>query len=282
MAQFNGPTYIATPPAPQVPAGIFDVALGPMPFPAQSIGGGVVYVPDTCADDVFLVDMSCPPITGTKTFTAIEAPVSGAPFAVYTSYTCGSLGFSFDEAETRVRTRMSLREQRAVEKRIWSGSTGAGGTITGLFRDATSLGSFDCIAKGVQVLEQALADNGVVGGLIHARAGMGARLLAGGLLATAGPNTRVAKTIIGTQYVFGQGYDGTGPTGQAPSAAGEWMYASGRVLIWRDEVVVPPPRQTFDKVTNQMHLLAERVYAVAVECGVWAVNVGTGCNAGSP
>lgn len=281
MAQFNGPTLIDAPMPPQRPVGLFDVGLGPMPFPTQNLGGGVIYVPDTCADDVYLVDMSCPPVTGTKSFTDIETPVSGAPFAVYTSYTCGSIGFSFEEARQRVLTRMALREQRAVEKRVWSGSSGAGGTITGLFRGATNLGAVDCIAKGVQVLEQALADNGVVGGIIHARAGMGVRLQAGGLLAL-GPG-RVSKTITGTPYVFGQGYDGSGPTGQAATSTGEWMYASGRVLVWQDpETMVPDPRQTLNRSTNQMYVLAERVYAVAVECGVWAVQVGTGCNAGAP
>lgn len=281
MAQFNGPMLIDPPPAPARPVGLFDVGLGPLPFPTQNLGGGVIYVPDTCADGTYLWDMSCPPVTGTKTFDEVEAPVSGAPFTVLTTYTCGSLGFSFDEARQRVLTRMSLHEQRAVERRVWQGSTGTGGTITGLFRNATNLGSVDCIQKGVQVLEQALADNGIDGGIIHARAGMGVRLQAGGLLATG--SGRVSKTITGTPYVFGQGYDGSGPTGQAATATGEWMYASGRVVVWQDpEIMVPPPRQTFDRSTNQMYLIAERVYAVAIECGVWAVQVGTSCSPENP
>lgn len=276
MAQFNGPFLIEAPPAPGRPYGLFDVALGPMPFPTQNLGGGVIYVPDTCEDDIFLVDMSCPPITGTKTFTGIEAPVSGAPFAVYTSYTCGSLGFSFAEAADRVRTRMALREQRAVERRLWQGSTGAGGTIAGLFATATNLGTAGCVTEAVEVLEQTLADAGVVGGIIHARPGMAAHLAQAHLIEKG--QGRRKQTAIETPYVFGQGYGGTGPTGQAVSTSAEWMYATGRVLVWQDpEIHVPDPRQTFDKPTNQMFVLAERVYAVAVECGIWAIQVTRDC-----
>jgi hypothetical protein len=272
----NALLYVDAPPPPPRPYGIFDVALGPMPFPNPAVeGAGIIYVPDACEDDTFLIATDCPPITGTKTFSAIEAPVSGAPFAVMTSYTCGSLGFSMAEVEQRVRTRMQLREQRAVEKRIWQGSTGALGTITGLFRNATNLGSAGCPTEAVEMLEQALADNGVIGGIIHARPGMSAHL-SNNYLIYEGPGVR-KRTVINTPYVFGQGYDGTGPTGQATSGSTEWMYASGRILIWAGDVVVPDPRQTMDHSTNQMKVIAERMFNVVLECGVWAVEVTRTC-----
>lgn len=276
MPIINGPQLVATPQPPQRQYGIFDVALGPMPFPDPNSGaGGVTYVPDTCEDDVFVVALNCPPITGTKTFSGNEAAVSGQAFAVMTSYTCGSLGYSFEESERKVRTRMALREQRAVERRLWQGSTGVLGTITGQFRNATNLGSAGCPVTAVQLLEQALADNGIVGGIIHARPGMAAHLANNHLIDQAG---RVKQTPLGTPYAFGQGYDGTGPTGQAATATTEWMYASGRVAIWQDaEVFVPPPRQTFDKALNQMMVLAERMYITTVECGVFAVEVTRTC-----
>lgn len=276
MAQFNGPAYIATPPAPPRPYGLFDVATGPMEFPTRNLGGGVIYVPDTCVDDYGIVDFSCPPVTGTKAFSGIEAPVSGAPFAVYTSYTCGSLGFSFDEVRDRLLTRMALHEQKAVEQRVWSGSSGTGGTIPGLFRNAVNLGAVGCVTEAVEVLEQTLADNSIVGGMIHARPGMAAHLAQAHLIDRGQGRRRVTYTDI--PYVFGQGYDGSGPTGQAATTDVEWMYASGRVLVWQDpEIHIPNIAQTFNKVTNQVYALAERVYAVAVECGVWAVQVTRNC-----
>ncbi len=179
MAIFNGPALISAPPPPPRPYGLFDVALGPMPFPEPAAqGGGVIYVPDTCVDDVFLYDMTCPPVSGSKTFSPIDTAVSGSPFAVITSYTCGSIGFSFDEVAQRVRTRMQLRAQRGVERRVWQGQTiGQGqGVIPGLFRSATSLGTAGCVTEAMELLEQALADNGVVGGMIHARPGIAPHL----------------------------------------------------------------------------------------------------------
>jgi len=277
MAIINAPMLIATPAPPPRPYGIFDVALGPMPFPVPaSQAGGVIYVPDTCEDDVFLYAMNCPPVSGSKTFSTNESPVSGAPFAVITSYTCGSLGYSFDEAEQKVRTRMSLREQRAVERRIWQGSPAGGiGGIPGLFRGAIDLGPSGCVTEAIEVLEQALADNGVIGGIIHTRPGLSAHLQTSFLIYE-GPG-RVKRTVLNTPYVFGQGYDGSGPTGQPADTNAEWMYASGRVLIWQSDVEVPDPRQTFDRSTNQQLLLAERIYAVSVECGVWATQVTRNC-----
>jgi hypothetical protein len=277
MAYFNGPTVIDPPPAPMRPYGIFDVALGPMEFPMEPAqGGGVMYVPDVCEDDVFLIQMNCPPTTGAKTFSSVEAPVSGAPFAVMTSYTCGSIGFDFAEAERRVRLRMALREQRAVERRIWQGqSNGTLGSIPGLFAGATNLGSAGCAVEAMEILEQTLADNAVVGGMIHARPGMAAHLVNNHQIVE-GPGVR-KRSILGTPFVFGQGYSGVGPTGQAVDGTSEWMYASGRVVIWQAPVWVPPPSQVMDRALNQTMLIAERVYAVAIECGVWAIQVTRTC-----
>jgi hypothetical protein len=277
MAIVNAPEFIATPAPPPRPYGIFDVALGPMPFPVPaSQAGGVLYVPDTCNNDVFLYAMNCPPVSGSKTFSTNEFPVSGSPFAVITSYTCGALGYSFEEVEQKVRTRMSLREQRAVERRIWQGSPAGGiGGIPGLFRNAVDLGPSSCVTEAIEVLEQALADNGVIGGIIHARPGLTAHLQTSFLIYE-GPG-RVKRTVLNTPYVFGQGYDGSGPTGQPADTNVEWMYASGRVVIWQSEVEVPDPRQTFNRATNQQMLLAERIYAVAIECGVWATQVTRNC-----
>jgi hypothetical protein len=250
-----------------------------MEFPESgAVGSGVLYVPDTCQDDLFLYDLRCPSVTGSKTFSAIESPVSGAPFAVGVSYTCGSLGFSFGEVEQRLRTRMSLHEQRGVERRIWQGQAiGPLGGIPGLFQSATTLTAAGCVTEAIEVLEQTLADNGVVGGMIHARPGMAAHLENAHQIQYAS-NGRRLQTCLTTPFVFGQGYNGTGPQGQAVTTNTEYMYASGRVLIWRDEeIIIPPIGQTMDRVTNQIYATAERIYAVAIECGIWAIEVTRNC-----
>jgi hypothetical protein len=270
--------YLAdTPPAPPRPYGLFDVAMGPMPFPVPAAqGAGVIYVPDTCEDDVFLYAMNCPPVSGTKTFSGNEAPVTGAPFAVITSYTCGSIGYSFDEVEQKVRTRMMLREQRAVERRLWQGQPLGGlGGIPGLFQSAVTLTpAAACPTMAVAQLEQVLADNAVVGGIIHARPFMSSHLANSHLVERQG---RQIQTTLGTPIAFGQGYNGTGPAGEAVTTTVEYMYATGRVMIWGSDVQVPDPRQTMDRSLNQQMVLAERIFAVSVECGIWAIAVTRDC-----
>ena len=279
MPMFNGPMVIDPPAPPVQPYGLFDVALGPLSFPSPNAqGGGVVYVPDDCSAAVDLIDMTCPPVTGAKPFVGVEAAISGSPFTVLATYTCSVIspaGMGFADAERRVRLRLALREQRTVERRLWQGSAGTvGPVIPGLFAGAQPVGAVGCTREAVALLEQTLADNAVVGGIIHARAGVSALLHAD----LVRQNGRMKVTPLGTPYVFGQGYSGVGPSGQAVTATTEWMYASGRVVIWRDdEVFVPPSEQVFNKVTNQLNQIAERTYAVAVECGVWAVQVGHSC-----
>jgi len=277
VAALAPPYLIDQPAAPLVPYGLFRVATGPMPFPVEAAqAGGVMYQPDDCEDDVFLRMVACPPITGTISFSGIEAAISGAPFMVYTTYTCSTIGYTFDEQAQRVRTRHALRRQTAVERRLWQGQTSAtDGNITGLFAGATSLGSASCVTEAVEMLEQTLADNGVFGGIIHARPGMAAHFAQAHVVSDR--NGR-KETYLGTPIVFGQGYSGVGPTGQAPTTDVEWMYASGRVMIWsHDETWVPPVGETTNRSLNTVNLVAEQTYAVAVECGVWAVQVTRNC-----
>lgn len=276
MAVFNGLYYMDPPPPPVRPPGLFDVALGPMPFPDQNaVGGGVQYIPDACGD-IYFWDMQCPPVSGSKTFQELPAPVSGSPFAVYTSYTCSIVGFTYEEAANRVRTRMQLRAQRAVEKRLWGGTNAAPGLpgITGLLRGATTLTAASCPMVAMATLDQALADNGIVGGVIHARPYMSAFLSNNHTLEKAG---RGWVTKMGTPVVFGQGYDGTGPAGEAVAATTEWMYATGRVVIWNDPEIWIPPIDVVDRSLNTLSLVGEQVYAMTIECGKWAVQVTRDC-----
>ena len=240
------------------------------------MAGGVLYQPDDCEDDVFMRMVNCPPITGTVSFSGIESPVSGAPFSVYTTWQCSTIGYSFEEQAARVRLREELRAQTAVERRLWQGQTSAtDGSFAGLFASAVTLPAASCITEAVQVLEQTLADNGVFGGMIHARVGMANYFANSHLVEDRG---RQKQTRYGTPIVFGQGYSGVGPTGQAPDATTEWVYASGRVVVWgTPDTWVPPVSEVVDKTTNTVFLVAQRIYAVAVECGVWAIPVTRNC-----
>lgn len=266
--------YIDPPPAPIRGPGLFDVGMGPMPFPvAGAVGGGVEYIPDACGE-VYLWDMQCPPVSGAKTFQTLPDPISGAPFSVYTSYTCSIVGFDYAEASRRVRTRMALQAQRGVETRFWSGGAAPGAFIPGLLRGATTLTAAGCPSFALATLEQTLASNGIEGGIIHARPFMMPYFAN---LHVLEKNGRGWMTQLGTPIVFGAGYDGTGPAGEAVTATTEWMYATGRVPIWQDPEIFVPPVDVLDRSLNTLSLVAEQVYALAIECGKWAIQVTRDC-----
>lgn len=272
----HGGVYFADPPPPpQAPPGLFDAAVGPLPFPAPAaVGGGVQYLPDSCGD-VYIWDMNCPPVSGSKTFQPLTAPISGAPFGVYTSYTCSIVGIDYAEARRRVMTRMQLRMQRAAEKRLWSGGNAPGlPGITGLLRGASALSAASCPSIAIATLEQGLADNTILGGIIHARPFMAASLMKARQIV---PRGRGWETPLGTPVVFGKGYDGTGPAGEAVTATTEYMYATGRVVIWQDSDIWVPDESVLNRTDNTLSLIAETVMAMTIECGKWSVAVTRDC-----
>lgn len=277
MAVFNGLYYAEPPPPPMRPAGLFDVAVGPSPFPSpNAVGGGVTYIPDTCGD-VYFWGMNCPPVSGVKTFQALPVPVSGFPFTVYTSYTCSVVGIPYEEARSRVLTRADLRMQQGVEEIFWSGTTAAPGApgIVGQLRGATALAASSCPVVALAVLEQGLVDNNIVGGVIHARPYMAPFLANNHALL---PRGRGWQTYNGTPIVFGRGYDGTGPNGEAVTSTTEYMYATGRPVVWQDpEIFVNPVEGGFNQSTNVLTLLAEQVYALGIECGKFSTVVTRDC-----
>lgn len=277
MAVFNALYYTDPPPPPVRPPGLFDAAVGPMPFPSpNAVGGGVQYIPDTCGD-VYFWGMNCPPVSGSKTFNTLPPPLSGFPFAVYTSYSCSIVGIDYAEAVQRVRTNADLRMQRGVETVFWSGTNAAPGLpgLTGLLRGATPLTAAACPMVAVATLEQALTDNKIIGGVIHARSYMAPFLARSRQLF---PRGRGWQTALGTPVVFGKGYDGTGPAGEAVSATVEYMYATGRPVIWQDpEVWVNPLDGGFNTSTNVLTLVAEQIYAMGIECGKFSVAVTRDC-----
>ncbi len=281
MAALIPPVLIPAPAPPMRAPGLFDVALGPLPMPLEPAqGGGIQYVPDTCVDDTYFYAINCPPVSGSKTFSGIEAPVSGAPFGVVTSYNCALLGWSLDEVKQRVLTRMMLWEQRAVERRVWQGwnNSNGQGVQPGLFASATNLGDSSCFMIGLARLEQALADNGVAGGYIHARPYM-MPWFAEHHAIESDSRGRTYHTPRGTPIVFGEGYDGSAPGGAPPAsgATAEAMYASGRIMIWGSEARVPPLDETLNRATNQVYAIAEKVFVVSLECGAWYTNVTRDC-----
>jgi hypothetical protein len=274
------PLYVEPPAQPETSYGLFSVAIGPQELPPHGVGGGVQYQPDSCTANHLY-----PSVCGygvipvpTKVFDGVEGAQFAPPFRVYAGLTCGAQTRDFAWMEDRTRRRMIAGEQTAVESQFWGLGTTAdfpsylftSSAITGL--TVTNLGAAASIVVGLSLLEQQMATCYGHVATIHARPRMAAFFAEHHLVERWIGN--VAYTTRGNKVVFGDGYSGLGPANDPPTATTEWMYATGRVSIWRSpDILVPDPRQTFDRSANQYKIVAEREYAMLAECCAAAVKV---------
>jgi hypothetical protein len=257
---------------PASPPGLLDAAMGPLDLPAHAITGGATYQGDSCGEAHLYPAPCITPPYPTMLYDPQDGMTAVYVFNVYASIICGSFSYPFEEANRRVRARLQMSEQRSVELAFWGGE----GTIDGVIEQmntatlVTDLGTAVDPVEAVSLLEQQMAST--YGGvpLLHARPRMGAYLGAAGVLTERNP----ARTHYGSTLVLGAGYAGNSPdTVTPPDATTEFMLATGRVIIWRSEVFVPPAIQMLNRTTNQLGLHAVRTYAIAVECGAAAVRV---------
>jgi hypothetical protein len=95
-------------------------------------------------------------------------------------------------------------------------------------------------------------------------------MLSGSDSLTVTGNTLV--TQLGSKVAAGGGYDlpNNGPTGAAAAAGERWLYATGEVLVLRDDLVV---LQELNRSTNDVVVLVERMYFAVVDCFAAAVKV---------
>lgn len=252
--------------------GLIEAAVGPLPLPAHAKTAGANYLADSCGEArLYPAPCQTPPYP-TMVLDSGDGLVTAFVFNVYASQVCGTLGQSAVEAERRVRARLRMGEGRAVERAFWGATVGADGIADILPQlSPTALGASANVVEAVSLLEQQMAL--VYGGqiMIHARPRMAAYLSDHTLI-----SGRPPYTALGSRVVLGHGYAGTTAADVAPTATVESMYATGRVIIWRDDVWVSPPDQMIDKVTNQRGLYAIRTYAIAVECGAAVTEVTRG------
>lgn len=78
-------------------------------------------------------------------------------------------------------------------------------------------------------------------------------------------------TRLDTPVSAGAGYPGTGPTGTAPGAGEEWVFASPALFGYRGSVFTSSAP---DLTRNDYYALAERNYVIGFDpCGVGAVRL---------
>jgi len=260
------------PPAPPLPGpGLLSAAVGPLPLPVHAQADGLQYQLDSCGD-VRLWPLDCEGDPPAKEFDPGPDVLASEAFMVYASLVCGAAGTTLEEAEGRVRRRLQLKEQYGVERAFWGGTTDVPGYLQS--NTVETLPAQALPVDALSRLEQALADNYGLPGLIHVRPETATWLGHEGIVRW-DASSQTLKTWAGNTVVVGSGYGNAGPDGTTP-AAGAWMYATGRTIVWRDEVFVPRLRETFNQKTNEVYALAERAYALAVECYIGAINVGAG------
>lgn len=82
----------------------------------------------------------------------------------------------------------------------------------------------------------------------------------------------IIRTPLGTKVVAGAGYeDNLGPTGAAPAAGEQWVYASGVVRTFASKRLMIDPQ--LNRTSNEQFLRSQRVWVVDIDCFLAAVRV---------
>lgn len=262
----NGPEPVGT------RYGLLSAASGPINLPEKARGGGVRYVSVTCGEaHTYPIDCS-----GGLVLRPAKQPDPNNPtvdtgsFVAYASIECGSVGYTETEFRSMVERRLLTGEQGAAEYALW----------TGLAADGSPLGIENLDDSGVAVSVANPASISAVLGALEAYAyrtqGYGYTAYVHApveIAAAAGEAYLIVErnglkyTPYGSVWVFGGGYPGTGPNGEAPPAGGAFLYVTGQTAVWRSpDIWTYPVDQTMDRETNQHFLLSEREYAIGFDC----------------
>lgn len=273
--------------------GIFSVAPPQTLLPAvddddnraeHAFAAGMYYDPVGCGQAHPYASV-CPPSGGAvKSFDANSAERQVLPFVVYATIKCSKGGYTIQYLTDKTKGRLFASEQHAVEAAFWSGGFGNAPFI---IDNATSVllsgaGAFATITDAVAALEQQAYGTVPYGynAVLHATPAVAAYAATAGLIETANvfssvwgvdPNDRVMRTPLGTKWVFGGGYAGTGPgaagAGAAPGAGNTYVWITGNIALWRQAEWTPPnPAEIMDRSLNQIQILWEREYLATYDC----------------
>lgn len=255
----------ATPGTP-APYGLLSVATMPELGDRHELNG-VTWRPYTCGEA--LTTTWCPPDgdpePDPKEFVGVD-PVYAPPVTVYYGYTCPPIGETLDEARAYARAGLTMGEGYALEQYVWSD------LLAPIATDRTPVSGPVSVPQGVATIESYLAAEYGGVGIIHMPVGVAAVAGNGYVLLADGARRR---TWAGNMVAIGAGYfANTGPDGEPAADGTAWLYASGPVVIRREN---PDLKDTVDIVVNDRLVLAERTYVIGVECAVEAILVEVSC-----
>lgn len=202
-----------------------------------------------------------------KTFDQAPGWQDGFRFAAYGGAVCKAIGLDQDRMESEVRRVFEAGESTAVERALMQ-TRFVDGASWDAAEDVNAAGAVHP-AVGVALLEGYAASVYVGAPVIHMPRSIASLLARQDALVWEGG---VLQTKMGTKIAAGAGYDypNEGPAGTAAAAGEKWLYATGGVLVGRSQSIV---RQVMAHDTNEVFVLGERGYIVAVDCFTAAVRV---------
>lgn len=192
------------------------------------------------------------------------APINVAdPVSIYAGVECDPLGYTEDYIVSRASGILALGWQNAAEQALWGGAGGYAQALT--LTAGSPIATGVSMVKGLALLEQWLGNNYNGVGVIHIPR-LGGPYLANAHVVNQGNQL---QSVLGTQYVFGGGYENTGPGasgGTAPGTDVLWMYATGQVGVRRS---VPSSNgglaQGLIRSTGQQIVYAQQITVLSID-----------------
>lgn len=273
------PPVLVEKPTPSMPLryGLLQAAVGPLDLPVHARNGGVRYVTALC-DDGFGYEIECIADQNSKAaeFSLGTTTVTGLPFIIAATVTCGTVGYTYEEQRAFVMERLRGVEQGVLENIFSTSALGQGPGLVTADGIITVTGAGDTLTDVLGELERARYC-GFTGnvtrygppGYLHVAIPVFNRLKELHLIEFDGTRWR---TAIGTVVSTGC-YANNDPAGAAPADGVFWLYLTGQTTIWRtpdSDVQIAPVEGSIYKAANQFLMLAEREYVVTYECGGFA------------
>lgn len=223
-----------------------------------------------------------PPEPPAKTANVEQTSRGATPFTVYARFDCSPVGLG--DAQTVAQDALARVEQTQVEAAFWTGVAGGQAvTFPHLAADAevvdgdvvlqpvaSPVVTGADVAHALGALEQELADCYSGQGLIHVPRSALATLAAWNLVEE---RDGALFTLGGNRIVAGGGYPGTGPDGAAPADGTTWIYATGAAWGHRSDVYFSQVRDSLNRSSNTLQMLAERTYLIGFECCLLAAHI---------
>ena len=239
---------------------------------------------DTTYDECLSVTgTGSPPEPPAKTANVDQTFRGATPFTVYAEFECSPVGLA--EAESIASDALARVEQTQVETAFWTGSAGGQPVVFPHLSADTEVVDGDVVlqpvatpvvtgadvAHALGVLEQELADCYKGQGLIHVPRSVLPTLDAWNLTRLDDDGHLV--TLAGNLVVAGTGYTGSGPDGATAADGTAWIYATGAAWGYRSDPYVSRLRDSLDRTSNTLRMLAERTYLVGFECCLLAAHI---------